>query len=347
MIRGQLRTHLDGILVGPAMVALSRGGIFAQLEAGPMEIQNFHGNQGSLSCVFDLLAAQGWAVREQNTVRLTSSGKYAATLATLNRIGGLRLSRGRLDEAAEIYGRVLDGRRRALGPEHADTLDVMNNLGVVYLRRGAYDKAEPLFVEALAVEKRRFGEDHPKTLATTGRLALLLGEQGRYEEAAALERRTLELREKSLGPTHPATLRSMNNLAVALMKIKRYDEADRVLRKLLSLDEETGRADHPDYAVHVHSLGELSLARGNLVEARRALEKAHDLYKKRGSPNLGLAAFELARVAARSGDRDRCFAWLEEAKASGYLDRKKLLDAKELRLLAADPRFPKLDETSK
>ena len=78
----QLRTHLDGILVGPAMVALARGGIFAQLEAGPVEIQNIHGNQGSLSCVFDLLAAQGWAVREQNTVRLTSSGKYAATLAT-------------------------------------------------------------------------------------------------------------------------------------------------------------------------------------------------------------------------------------------------------------------------
>jgi hypothetical protein len=81
-IRGQLRTHLDGILVGPAMVALARGGIFAQLEAGPVEIQNIHGNQGSLSCVFDLLATQGWVVREQNMVRLTSSGKYAATLAT-------------------------------------------------------------------------------------------------------------------------------------------------------------------------------------------------------------------------------------------------------------------------
>jgi hypothetical protein len=81
-IRGQLRAHLDGILVGPAMVALARGGIFAQLEAGPVEIQNIHGNQGSLRCVFDLLATQGWVLREQNTVRLTSSGKYAATLAT-------------------------------------------------------------------------------------------------------------------------------------------------------------------------------------------------------------------------------------------------------------------------
>jgi len=81
-IRIQLRRHLDGILVGPAMVALARGGIFAQLEAGPVEIQNIQGNHGSLSCVFDLLGTQGWVVREQDTVRLTSSGKYAATLAT-------------------------------------------------------------------------------------------------------------------------------------------------------------------------------------------------------------------------------------------------------------------------
>src|ERR1700686_1090065 len=81
-IRGQLRAHLDGILVGPAMVALARGGIFAQLEAGPVEIQNIHGNQGTLSCIFDLLVTQGWVARERNAVRLTSSGQYAATLAT-------------------------------------------------------------------------------------------------------------------------------------------------------------------------------------------------------------------------------------------------------------------------
>jgi hypothetical protein len=81
-ICARIRTHLDGVLVGPAMVALARGGIFEQLEMGPLDIQNVHGNQGSLSCVFDLLATQGWVEREQNAVRLTSSGKYAATLAT-------------------------------------------------------------------------------------------------------------------------------------------------------------------------------------------------------------------------------------------------------------------------
>jgi hypothetical protein len=81
-LRGKLRTHLNGILVGPVMVALDRGGIFGQLESGPVEVQNIQGNQGSLRCVFDLLAAQGWIAREGNAVRLTSRGKYAATLAT-------------------------------------------------------------------------------------------------------------------------------------------------------------------------------------------------------------------------------------------------------------------------
>src|SRR5882672_8055737 len=81
-ICARIRTHLDEVLVGPAMVALARGGIFEQLETGPVDIQNIHGNQGSLSCVFDLLATQGWVEREQNAVRLTPSGKYAPILAT-------------------------------------------------------------------------------------------------------------------------------------------------------------------------------------------------------------------------------------------------------------------------
>jgi tetratricopeptide (TPR) repeat protein/tRNA A-37 threonylcarbamoyl transferase component Bud32 len=266
-----------------------------------------------------------------------------ATLETLDRTGGLRLTRGRLDEAAEIYGRVLEGRRRVLGPEHVDTLDVMNNLGVVYLRRGDYARAEPLFLEALEIEKRHFGEDHPKTLATAGRLALLEAAQGRYEEALALQRRTFELRERSLGPTHPQTMRSMNNLGVALTQMKRFEEADRILRRLLTLDEEAGRTHHPDYAVHLHSFGELALARGDASEATRYLEKAHALYKERESPNLGLVAFELAQAAARRGDRDACLAWLVEAKTSGYLGaHAKALEAAEFRFLASDPRFAAL-----
>jgi len=77
-----IRGHLDGVLLGPAMVALARGGVLAQLEQGSVEARSLAGNQASLNCLFDLLATQGWLERAQDSVRLTSRGLYAAQIAT-------------------------------------------------------------------------------------------------------------------------------------------------------------------------------------------------------------------------------------------------------------------------
>lgn len=77
-----IRGHLDGVLIGPAMVALARGGVLARLEEGPVEARSLAGNQTTLNCLFDLLAMQSWLEREGNNVRLTSRGLYAAQIAT-------------------------------------------------------------------------------------------------------------------------------------------------------------------------------------------------------------------------------------------------------------------------
>jgi len=60
------------------MVALARGGIFAQLERGPLDLDTLGGNRASLALIFDLLEIQGWMVREHNRVSLTACGLYAA-----------------------------------------------------------------------------------------------------------------------------------------------------------------------------------------------------------------------------------------------------------------------------
>jgi hypothetical protein len=77
----QLRRYLDGVLVGPVMVALGRGGVFAQLERGPLDIASIAGNQSALFAAFDLLATQGWISITSGTVALTEVGRYAAQLA--------------------------------------------------------------------------------------------------------------------------------------------------------------------------------------------------------------------------------------------------------------------------
>lgn len=81
-VRGLIRGYLDGMLVGPAVVALARGGILARLERGPVDAHELPANQASLNLLFDLLTTQGWLEREGEVVRLTSRGAYAARIAT-------------------------------------------------------------------------------------------------------------------------------------------------------------------------------------------------------------------------------------------------------------------------
>jgi len=80
-VHDQIRMHVDGVLVGPAMVALARGGVFEQLERGPVELKNIAANPNCLNCIFDLLSTLGWIMRESNRVGLTPCGRYAAQIA--------------------------------------------------------------------------------------------------------------------------------------------------------------------------------------------------------------------------------------------------------------------------
>jgi hypothetical protein len=78
----QVRQYLDGLLLGPAIVSLARGGILERLAQGPQQLDTLPGNHASLGLVFDLLIAQRWMVQEQNRVCLTPCGFYAAQIAT-------------------------------------------------------------------------------------------------------------------------------------------------------------------------------------------------------------------------------------------------------------------------
>ena len=81
-VHARVRKHLDGVLVGPVMVALARGHVFEQLEQGPLRVTHIAANSANLDCALDLLATQGWIVRERDRFTFTSCGRYAAQIAT-------------------------------------------------------------------------------------------------------------------------------------------------------------------------------------------------------------------------------------------------------------------------
>ena len=71
----------NGLLVGPAIVALARHGILERLQHGPIDLASIEGNQACLSALFDLLAAEGWVQRDGNRIALMPAGKHAASFA--------------------------------------------------------------------------------------------------------------------------------------------------------------------------------------------------------------------------------------------------------------------------
>ncbi|CAG8884107.1 unnamed protein product, partial [Penicillium egyptiacum] len=48
---------------------------------------------------------------------------HTSTLRTVDNLGVLYASQGKLDEAEQMHIRALAGKERALGPNHTSTLD--------------------------------------------------------------------------------------------------------------------------------------------------------------------------------------------------------------------------------
>jgi hypothetical protein len=81
-VRQVVRGHLDGMLIGPAMVALARRDLLGRLEDGPVDVHELGGKAATLTLLFDLLAIPGWIAQTKHGVHLTGCGCYAAQIAS-------------------------------------------------------------------------------------------------------------------------------------------------------------------------------------------------------------------------------------------------------------------------
>jgi tetratricopeptide (TPR) repeat protein len=100
-----------------------------------------------------------------------------------------------------MYQRALQGREKALSPDHISTLRTVNNLGILYWRLGRHDESEKMFQRALQGREKALGPDHASTLETVGNLGNLYWRLGRLDESEKMYQRALQGHEKALGPT--------------------------------------------------------------------------------------------------------------------------------------------------
>jgi hypothetical protein len=118
----------------------------------------------------------------------------------------------RLDQSLVLCWRVLDWRKKALGPDHTSTLSTVNNLGTLYEARGNLVDAEEMYRRALTGCEKALGPDHTSTLTMVNNLADLYRSQGKQVEAEETYQRALTGKDRALGPDHTSTL-DVGNMA--------------------------------------------------------------------------------------------------------------------------------------
>ncbi|KAF6793061.1 NB-ARC domain-containing protein [Colletotrichum musicola] len=70
--------------------------------------------------------------------------------------GQLYSNQGRLKEAEAMYERALQGKEKALGPDHTSTLSTVNNLGNLYKDQDRLKEAEAMYERALQGYEKAF-----------------------------------------------------------------------------------------------------------------------------------------------------------------------------------------------
>jgi tetratricopeptide (TPR) repeat protein len=99
---------------------------------------------------------------------------------------------GKYAEAEGLFRETLEGRRRALGPEHPSTLETLAEFARMYQRQDHYALAETYAAQALAGRRRALGAEDLRTMETAADLALAYQSQGKFAESEPLAREALE-----------------------------------------------------------------------------------------------------------------------------------------------------------
>jgi serine/threonine protein kinase len=176
---------------------------------------------------------------------------------------------GIYSRAHALTERVLEERRKTLGPRNAKTLEAMSQMGWILFKEGRDTEAEQLIRKTIDLQSRVVGATAPATITSKEHLARMLLRQAHYGEAEKLTRDLVADSGRELGPESPQTMRAMDALAIALAHQSRFREAEAEYRQLLDLEIRDLGADHPDTLATMRDLANTFDDQGNYDEAEK------------------------------------------------------------------------------
>ncbi|MEM1072026.1 MAG: serine/threonine-protein kinase [Planctomycetota bacterium] len=206
--------------------------------------------------------------------------EHPDTLRSMNAMGRLLQSQGKLAEAESYFRSALEDSRRVLGNRHPDTLTALRNMaGLLHAQDNLFE-SESLFREALASSQWVLGDDHPTTLAVIDSLGNVLRSQGRLREAAFYMLRAMDGFRRELGDTHPSTLASISNMGSWLDSQGRLAEAEPYMREAMDGFRRILGDDHPSTLASMYNLGNLLTDLRRYEDAEPYLRESMQGYRR-------------------------------------------------------------------
>jgi tetratricopeptide (TPR) repeat protein len=177
---------------------------------------------------------------ESGSIKIKLAKQRVIVLDAVMWLGNLYRDQGKLDEAEKMYQRALEGKEKALGPEHTSTLETVGNLGILYQNQGKLDEAEKMYQRALEGQEKALGANVERfipALNTIWGLASLFERQADSAKARILYSKALNGYEKAVGPDHPRS-RELRDKLRALDTVMENDDLVEVREPVNVVEEE-------------------------------------------------------------------------------------------------------------
>jgi len=226
-------------------------------------------------------------------------------------MAGIYMTWGKLDKAEPLAARVVDSRRRTLGPDHRDTIVAMFVQMAIYGQGGKWADAQRVGEAGYALAQRTLGEKD----ALTARFATsmpTIASQARATDRAGRAQALTDV-SKGLAETKVTSLAEMSALAAAkATNAFQQGKLDEAIPPLLEAMEASRRAGQEDLSL-TSILAGMYAAQGNVAKAQQTIAPV----LARPDPNKDLMAnvlvFGLRQIGAALRNEKRF------AEAEAYL----------------------------
>ncbi|MBS0537094.1 MAG: tetratricopeptide repeat protein [Proteobacteria bacterium] len=208
------------------------------------------------------------------------------TLGARHLLARLEVIRGNGRKMEQTYIDLVKDYTRELGPENESTLLVIYGLGNVYSKLERWPECERFVQQAYDGLLRRFGPDNINTLNAQNSLAVAKLRLGKIDESAALLEDGLSRLRKQSGKLADLLVSTFEiNLGHVRLAQHRYDDVVTLVADIRKNGSSLVTSDS-DAAGELYFLeGSAQLATGHEAEARKTLETAVELLRKKNPPD--------------------------------------------------------------